>query len=120
MLRVTQFRFIAETEESFLASRLSARARDGQHFIRTHSVGFPVTRLARESAVPAAVAAKVRQRDKDLARIRDYRAGAHVANGARFSQEAEHFDAVGAHQPIRVSPRDGCFGVLYRHAQPIE
>ena len=58
--------------------------------------------FARECAIAATIPAKVRQRNKDLARIRDHWTGARVTNGARLFQEIEQFPARGANQPTRI------------------
>ena len=106
IFRITQLRFIAQTEQRFLAAGLLPRARDGQHLIGSHGVRLAVARFARERAVSAAIPAEVRQWYKDLARIRDYRAGARVTNGAGLPQEVDQFAAGGADQPARFSARD--------------
>src|SRR5208283_4532063 len=66
-----QFWFIAKAEQGFGTSRALAGPHDFHHLVRRHGLRARLTRIATERAVPAVVAAKTRQRKKDLARIRD-------------------------------------------------
>ena len=119
ILRIAQLRLIAQTEQRFLTPGLFSRPRHGQHFIRIHGVRLGIARLAREGTVSATIPAKVRQRNKNLARIRDYRTSARVANRTRLPQEIQQCAARGANQPACIALRDSRFHLLRRHGQPI-
>jgi hypothetical protein len=69
--RITQLRLVAQREQRLLAAGRSPGASDLEHVV-DRQVGFrQVTRPMRERAVVTHVAAELRQRDEDLARIAD-------------------------------------------------
>ena len=76
---VAQLRLVAEREERLAAAGRGAGARDREHLLLGHERPLAAPRRPRERAVAADVAAERRQRDEDLRRVRDERAGAQAA-----------------------------------------
>ena len=70
-LRVALLRPVAQREERFPAPRLRAAPRDLDRFVDRQISAFARPRRLRERAVVADVAAELRKRDEDLARVAD-------------------------------------------------
>src|SRR5262245_795053 len=68
---VAQLRLVAEREQCLLAACGMTRLRDGKHFIEGQIRPLALARRLSKRAVMANVAAKLRQRNKNLAGIRD-------------------------------------------------
>src|SRR5262249_27188946 len=68
---VAQLRLVAEREQSLLAARGATRPRDGQRFVEGQIRPLALARWMSKRAVMANVAAKLRERNKNFARIRD-------------------------------------------------
>src|SRR5579885_2756732 len=66
---VPQFRLVAEGEQRFLASGFLSGLRDRDHLFDRKIRLFVCARRMREGAVMADVAAKLRERNENLARI---------------------------------------------------
>jgi len=64
---VAQFRLVAEREQCLLAARGMPRPRNGQHLVEGEIRPLVLTRRMSKRAVMANVAAKLRQRNKNLA-----------------------------------------------------
>ena len=72
---VAQLGLVPEREERLATARSRAGARDRQHLVLGHERALAAPRRPRERAVAADVSAERRQRDEDLRRVRDERAG---------------------------------------------
>ena len=86
---VAQLRFFAEREQRFLAAERFALPRHFEHLLDRHERCTDVLRRLCKCAVMAHIPAQVRQRDEDLAGIRDEIAETTVAqlcgDGGEFS-----------------------------------
>src|SRR2546423_9792295 len=71
-VRKNQLRLIAQGKKSFSAAQLFAVTRYSQDFVRGHRVRTGLAGIATECAVATIVAAEIRQRNKNLARVGDY------------------------------------------------
>ena len=90
---IAQFRLVAEREQRFLAPGLLSGLRDGDHLIDRKIGLYAFARRVRESAVMADVAAKLGERDEDLARIGQRAPMRSVAPpGSRAKQRADIVD----------------------------
>ena len=91
---VAQLRLVAEREQRLLAAGRCAGARDRQHLVEREIGALALARRLREGAVVADVAAELRQRDEDLARIGDERpcAASRRAAAARISGSSSQAD----------------------------
>src|SRR5436190_24237350 len=67
-----QFRFVAERKKCLSATKLFARARHIQNFLRCHRMRSRLARVATEGAISAIVATQVCERNKDFARGSNY------------------------------------------------
>ncbi len=67
---------IPESEERFLAAECGTLGRDRKYLVRRQERGRYPTRHRHERAVGAAIPAQPRERDEDLARVRDHAAAA--------------------------------------------
>ncbi len=74
---------LAQREERFVASGLSAAASNGQHLVDRQVRRFEPGRCGGEGAVAAAIATQARQRDEDLRGVGDAGAESVGAHGAR-------------------------------------
>ena len=79
---VAQFRLVSEREQGFLAAGLSARLCDGERLLRKQIGAFAFPGRTGEGAVVADVAAQLRERNEDLARIGQCGAMSRVATPA--------------------------------------
>ena len=75
------FGLIAEAEEGFLATGLTASFGEGEDFLRSHEMRAGLTGVFAEGAVAAIVAAKSGERDENLFRESD---DCSLALGAQF------------------------------------
>src|SRR5262249_27033536 len=100
---VAQLRLVAEGEQCLLAACGLPRPRDGKHFVEGEIRPLALVRRLSKRAVMANVAAKLRQRNKNFAWIRDDGAVGGVAPaGGRAQQRAE----VAAHKRERFLARE--------------
>ena len=76
---VAQLGLVAEREERLATAGGRAGARDREHLLLRHERALAAARRPRERAVAADVAAERRQRDEDLRRVGDERAGSQPA-----------------------------------------
>ena len=105
-------RLIAQTEESFFASRPASGFGHGENILRRH-VGLSTgLRVRPKRAVAAVVAAQMRERDEDFLRIADGAALVLVPNGSGGLQQGSQVGSL--HQGKRLLARDtsALFGTL--------
>ena len=105
-LRKEELGLIAEAEQGLRTAEFLSGASYLQHLIGCHRMGAGIARIAAEGAIPAVVAAKIRQRDEYLARV-GYDAGLEAlfcSTGGR--QQARQTAVWTADQLKRTLPRD--------------
>src|SRR5712691_10203139 len=84
---IAQLRLVAEREQGLLAAGRLSGPRDGKHLVEGQIRALVPARRMRKRAVMANVAAKLRQRNENLARIRDDRTVRGIAPAGGCAQQ---------------------------------
>src|SRR4051812_17598833 len=84
---VAKLRLVAQGEERLAAPGCSPRVRDLEHLVLAHVRRLPPPWRPRERAVPADIAAELRQRDEDLGRIGDEPSVTELAKSPGLARE---------------------------------
>src|SRR5438067_9996951 len=80
--RKNQLRFVSQRKKRFGAAELFALTRHTQYFIGSHCVRSRLAGIAPKGAVAAIIAAQIRERNKDLARVSNYARPEPITGGA--------------------------------------